>query len=132
MNMRDNKCGFVIARKEVLEDVLAHRYRYRYFQTFITVSATAKGYTTRSIETLFESRLLGESFLARFPARVVLWSFVDLAEGLRRVPAARARRRTSWRTSWPRTRRRGACPRSASGAGSGWRRSSSACRCTSG
>jgi phenylacetate-CoA ligase len=81
MNMRDNKCGFVIARKEVLEDVLAHRYRYRYFQTFITVSATAKGYTTRCIETLFESRLLGESFLSRFPTRVVLWSFVDLMKG---------------------------------------------------
>ena len=82
MNMRDNKCGFVIARKEVLEDILAHRYHYRYFQTFITVSATAKGYTTRSIETLFESRLLGESFLSRFPTRVVLWSFVDLVKGL--------------------------------------------------
>ena len=81
MNMRDNKCGFVISRKEVLEDILAHRYRYRYFQTFITVSATAKGYTTRSIETLFESRLLGESFLSRFPTRVVLWSFVDLLKG---------------------------------------------------
>jgi phenylacetate-CoA ligase len=81
MDMRDNKSGFVIARKEVLEDVLAHRYRYRYFQTFITVSATAKGYTTRSIETLFESRLLGKSFLSRFPAKVVLWSFVDLAKG---------------------------------------------------
>jgi phenylacetate-CoA ligase len=81
MNMRDNKCGFVISRKEVLEDILAHRYRYRFFQTFITVSATAKGYTTRSIETLFESRLLGESFLARFPTRVVLWSFVDLMKG---------------------------------------------------
>jgi phenylacetate-CoA ligase len=81
MNMRDNKCGFVIARKEVLEDILAHRYRYRFFQTFITVSATAKGYTTRSIETLFESRLLGQSFLSGFPTRVVLWSFVDLAKG---------------------------------------------------
>ncbi|HEY8156246.1 MAG TPA: glycosyltransferase [Myxococcota bacterium] len=81
MNMRDNKCGFVIARKEVLEDVLTHRYRYRYFQTFITVSATAKGYTTRSIETLFESRLLGESFLAKFPTRVVLWSLIDLLKG---------------------------------------------------
>ena len=81
MNMRDNKCGFVISRKEVLEDILAHRYRYRYFQTFITVSATAKGYTTRSIETLFESRLLGESFLSGFPTRVVLWSFVDLLKG---------------------------------------------------
>ena len=82
MQLRDNKCGFVLSRKEVLEDVLSHRYRYRYFQTFITVSAHCKGYSVRSIETMFESRLLGESFLARFPLRAVLWSFVDLAKAL--------------------------------------------------
>jgi phenylacetate-CoA ligase len=82
MNMRDNKCGFVLSRKEVLEDVLLHRFHYRYFQTFITVSATWKGYTTRSIETLFESRLLGRSFLSRFPVRAVLWSFADIAKAL--------------------------------------------------
>ena len=82
MNLRDNKSGFVISRKEVLEDILPHRFHYRYFQTFITVSATWKGYTTRSIETLFESRLLGKSFLSRFPARAVLWSFVDILKAL--------------------------------------------------
>jgi len=82
MKLRDNKCGFVLSRKEVLEDALAHRFRYRYFQTFITVSAVCKGYSVRSIETMFESRLLGESFLARFPLRAVLWSFVDLAKAL--------------------------------------------------
>ncbi len=82
MKLRDNKCGFILSRKEVLEDILPHRFHYRYFQTFITVSATWKGYSVRSIETMFESRLLGESFLSRFPVRAVLWSFVDLAKAL--------------------------------------------------
>lgn len=80
MHQRDNKSGFVIARKEVFEDILAHRYRYRYFQTFITVAAVSKGYTVRAIETLFESRLLGRSFLPRVPIGVVLWCLVDVTK----------------------------------------------------
>ena len=39
MRARDNKSGFVIARREVMQDVLRHRFNYKYFQTFITVSA---------------------------------------------------------------------------------------------
>lgn len=81
MRLRDNKSGFVLARRETLEHVLRPRYRYRYFQTFIAVSAFAKGYTIREVETLFESRLLGRSFMARFPLKVITASFVDLAKG---------------------------------------------------
>jgi phenylacetate-CoA ligase len=82
MRQRDNKSGFVIARRETMADVLHHRYRYRYFQTFITVSARAKGYSLREIETLFESRLLGRSFMSRFPVGVVLWALWDLAKAV--------------------------------------------------
>ena len=82
MRLRDNKSGFVIARRVVLQDVLRHRLTYRYFQSFITVSAAAKGYTIGEIETLFESRLMGTSFMARIPVKVILWSFVDLAKAL--------------------------------------------------
>jgi phenylacetate-CoA ligase len=81
MRLRDNKSGFVIARREVLADVISHRFRYRYFQTFITVAAKSKGYTIREIETLFESRLVGRSFMSRFPVGVILWCLVDLAKG---------------------------------------------------
>lgn len=82
MSARDNKSGFVIALRETLADILHHRYRYRYFQTFITVAAKTKGYTIREVETLFESRLLGQSFMSRFPLRVVMLALVDLAKGL--------------------------------------------------
>src|SRR6185503_3871029 len=82
MSATDNKSGFVIALKETLLDVLHHRYRYRYFQTFITVAAHAKGYTVREVETLFESRLLGRSFMPRVPVKVVALALVDLVKGL--------------------------------------------------
>ena len=81
MALRDNKSGFVLARRETMVHVLRRRYRYRYFQTFITVSATAKGYTVREVETLFESRLVGRSFMPRFPVKVVLGALLDLAKG---------------------------------------------------
>ncbi|HEY7509582.1 MAG TPA: glycosyltransferase [Vicinamibacteria bacterium] len=81
MSARDNKSGFVIGLRETIADVLHHRYAYHYFQTFVTVAAKARGYTIREVETLFESRLLGQSFMSRFPVRVVLRALVDLAKG---------------------------------------------------
>ncbi|MEO5761481.1 MAG: glycosyltransferase family 2 protein, partial [Vicinamibacteria bacterium] len=81
MRLRDNKSGFVIGRRETLADILHRRYKYAYFQTFIAVSAHAKGYSIREIETVFETRLVGQSFIPSFPLRVILKVFADLAKG---------------------------------------------------
>ena len=81
MRARDNKSGFVISRKEVMQDVLRHRYNYRYFQTFITDSAKAKGYRIHEIETLFESRLLGKSFIPSFPLKMIAFCLLDVLKG---------------------------------------------------
>ncbi len=78
MHQRDNKSGFVIALKETLEDILRYRYHYYYFQTFIAVSAHAKGYSIREIETLFEGRLLGQSFMTVFPVKVIFLALIDI------------------------------------------------------
>jgi phenylacetate-CoA ligase len=78
MRSRDNKSGFVLARREVLEDVLRHRLRYRYFQTFIAVAAHRKGYTIREVEVTFRKRLLGRSFISSFPLRVIGGVLADL------------------------------------------------------
>ena len=43
MRLRDNKSGFVISSREVLQDVLRYRLRYFYPNSFIAVSAHAKG-----------------------------------------------------------------------------------------
>jgi len=119
MRLRDNKSGFVIARRETLADILHRRYRYAYFQTFIAVSAHAKGYSIREIETVFETRLVGQSFIPSFPLGLILRVFNDLAKGfvlfrlapkqeslvadfLTRHPPSRADEELSWPRRWRR------------------------------
>lgn len=82
MKSRDNKSGFVLAYKEVLEDILFHRLSYRYFQSFITVAAAAKGYSVKQIDTVFDQRKRGKSFLAQLPLKVIYYCIVDLFKGL--------------------------------------------------
>ncbi|MFN8184853.1 MAG: glycosyltransferase [Candidatus Nanopelagicales bacterium] len=61
---QDSKSGFLLAPRGVMADVVEHRGRYHHFQTFIRVAARAKGYTFVEVETLFQPRRTGESFLA--------------------------------------------------------------------
>lgn len=82
MRLRDNKSGFVIAPKDVLSDILRHRLKYSYFQSFIAVSASSKGYSIREVETLFESRLAGKSFIAGMPIKVIARTFLDIAKAV--------------------------------------------------
>jgi phenylacetate-CoA ligase len=93
MSARDNKSGFVVGLRETLTDILSHRFRYRYYQTFITVAAHAKGYSIREVETIFESRLLGRSFMPRLPVRVVLGALLDLVKGFVEFRLTRSRDR---------------------------------------
>lgn len=81
MNLRDNKSGFVCCAREVMEDLLTYSGDYRYWQSFIMVAAHAKGYEYREIETLFEDRRQGVSFLDGSKTfTVAAESFVDLAK----------------------------------------------------
>jgi len=79
MRARDNKSGFVLGPCAVLTDVLDHRRKYRHFQTFVTVSAKAKGYSILEVETLFESRNAGRSFIDASVWRVVGQALRDFA-----------------------------------------------------
>jgi phenylacetate-CoA ligase len=63
MSLRDNKSGFVCCAKEVMQDLLTFEGNYHYWQSFIMVAAHAKGYSYREVETLFEGRKQGTSFL---------------------------------------------------------------------
>lgn len=82
MNLQDNKSGFVMTSKEIFEDLLSYRGRYSYWQSFIMVAAHQKGYTYKQIETLFEPRRAGQSFLANAPVKPIIRSFVDLARAV--------------------------------------------------
>ncbi|MBM3227723.1 glycosyltransferase [Candidatus Peribacteria bacterium] len=71
MKAVDNKSGFVIAHREVLQDILASHARYHYYQTFIRVAAEAKGYSVKEVETLFQERKVGKSFIKKFPLMLI-------------------------------------------------------------
>jgi phenylacetate-CoA ligase len=92
MSLHDNKSGFVMCAKEVFEDILTYRGHYRYWQSFIMVAAHVKGYSYKEIETLFEARRQGKSFLEDIPYQASASALVDLAHAaweyrLRRQPA---------------------------------------------
>ncbi|HKY33589.1 MAG TPA: glycosyltransferase [Candidatus Polarisedimenticolia bacterium] len=92
MRARDNKSGFVLCHRDVLAEILRHRHRYRYFQTFISVAAHARGYSIREVETLFESRIHGTSFIARrLPIALILRALVDVAKGIHEYRLSRTR-----------------------------------------
>ncbi len=109
MSLRDNKSGFVIGARQTLEDILNCRLRYRYFQSFVTVAAHAKGYTVREVETVFESRLLGKSFIPRLPVKIITGALVDIAKALveYRLLPRRERALADFLTTHPPTRQDG-------------------------
>jgi phenylacetate-CoA ligase len=78
MALKDNKSGFVVCAKEVMEDLLTYKGSYYYWQSFIMVAAHAKGYSYKEVEILFENRRQGVSFLEKTAYRAVARSFVDL------------------------------------------------------
>lgn len=77
MHSRDNKSGFVICRKEVLKDILTHKFKYNYYQAFITVAIKYKGYSLKEVETLFQNRLFGKSFIGN-NLKVIFLTLIDI------------------------------------------------------
>jgi phenylacetate-CoA ligase len=82
MPQHDVKSGFVLYRREVFEEILAHARGYYYFQTFIAVVARAKGYSIRQVETLFDERRAGRSFMSNLPLAVAARTIVDIGRAL--------------------------------------------------
>jgi phenylacetate-CoA ligase len=81
MRLRDNKSGFVMCAREVFVDLLAREGDYFYWQSFVMVAAHAKGYAYREVETLFEPRKQGQSFLSGSNAwKASARSLVDLGK----------------------------------------------------
>jgi hypothetical protein len=80
MRLRDNKSGFILCHRRVLEDILKHRYQYRYFQSFIGCAAGVRGYRIAEVDTDFDARHAGQSFLSNFPVRVSARILIELAK----------------------------------------------------
>lgn len=96
--LRDNKSGFVLGRKLSVASLLEHRGNYRYFQSFIGAAAGARGYTVVEVDTEFDQRVSGTSFLGRFPILVSLRIIREMLQYKREVVAMlRANRsRVDW------------------------------------
>ncbi len=82
MRLHDIKSGFLVCDREVFAHILRRRFFYYYFQTFIVISAFHKGYRIEEIESLFEERKLGESFIAALPFKMMLRNVNDVTKGL--------------------------------------------------
>jgi phenylacetate-CoA ligase len=82
MDLRDNKSGFVLCPRGVLNDLLRYQGRYFYWHPFIMVAARRKGYAWGQVETVFGRRRAGKSFLSDLPVATIARSLVDLGRAL--------------------------------------------------
>jgi len=82
MSLRDNKSGFVCCAREVIQDLLTYKGRYAYWQSFIMVAAHTKGYSYKEIETVFEDRKQGQSFLEGQAYRAAARCLVDVGTAI--------------------------------------------------
>jgi phenylacetate-CoA ligase len=96
--LRDSKSGFVLCRKEVFRAILDHKYKYRYFQSFIGAAAGVRKFTVAEVDTVFEQRRAGQSFLAGFPVKAivnVVWEIAKFRVETLTDPRHRENPRTS-------------------------------------
>lgn len=81
MNSKDNKSGFLLGHRDVMRTIVHHTGHYRHYQTFIGVAAQSRGFSILELETPFEDRRNGISFLSGK-------SFGVIREVLRDIPEA--------------------------------------------
>jgi phenylacetate-CoA ligase len=75
--------GFALASKHVLLDVLNAKRDYFFFQRFLNVSAVTKGYKVIEVETLFNQRNFGSSFILGFRRYIIpIKLLVDIPKAL--------------------------------------------------
>lgn len=82
MKLEDNKSGFVVCAREVFQDLLTYKGSYFYWQSFVMVAAIAKGYSYKEVETLFEERKAGVSFLNKKAFGASVKSVFDLGKAV--------------------------------------------------
>lgn len=83
MNARDNKSGFVLASRECLIEVMKRELTYHHFQTFIAVSAFKRGFIINEVETNFENRISGDSYLSGRTVRTTFEAIIDIVRARR-------------------------------------------------
>ena len=80
MKLADNKSGFILTRRSTLLELLQDAQGFRYFQSLLGAAAGVRALRFHEVQTQFDRRQAGTSFLGRYPIRV---SARVLAEVLR-------------------------------------------------
>ena len=83
MKSRDNKSGFLLGETKLMSRVVHHRGHYYHFQTFIGVSANVLAPLVIEIDTPFDDRNAGSSFLTGKSFRVACRAIADIPEARR-------------------------------------------------
>jgi phenylacetate-CoA ligase len=83
MKSRDNKSGFLLGERNLMSKVVHHRGHYHHFQTFIGVSANLLAPHVLEIDTPFDERSAGKSFLSGKTLRVACRAIADIPEARR-------------------------------------------------
>jgi glycosyltransferase involved in cell wall biosynthesis len=83
MKLKDNKSGFILGKSDEIKRIVYHSGHYCHYQTFIGVAAHSRGVKSVEIETPFEDRRNGISFLSGRSLKVI-------KEVLKDLPAAQA------------------------------------------
>ena len=63
-NAKDSKSGFLVGKTSYFVEVMKNRPNVKHFQTFLGVAIRSMGYRVAEVETLFESRQVGKSFIS--------------------------------------------------------------------
>jgi phenylacetate-CoA ligase len=82
MDLDDNKSGFFVCRRQVLEDLLGYKKRYHAWQNLIMVAAHARGHSLRALPVAFDKRHAGRSFLPTIPIVHSFRSLIDVVLAL--------------------------------------------------
>lgn len=90
---KDSKSGFVIGRRERIADLIHHSQEFRHFQTFIGVAASRKGFVVVEVDTPFDDRRAGTSFLTGKSMKVALEVLADFPAAYREFGFFRNNRR---------------------------------------
>lgn len=67
MSLADNKSGFILTKRATLERLLRDDRGYRYFQSLVGAAAGVRGLRIAEVQTSFDRRHAGTSFLGRYP-----------------------------------------------------------------
>lgn len=78
MKSKDNKSGFVLAKCEVMKPLLSPRLVYHHYQTFLGVAAHSLGLAVLEMDTPFEARRFGKSFLTDRTLKIICQTFSDI------------------------------------------------------